>query len=104
MYMMQPPTPSPSPFSIVREYLYNKTPNPINIILKQKIIINWGVCINCQLICHRIKKCSTNHNQANWFPYKLLIPEVGRGEKILRKNIATAKVPFSRNHMYDVLH
>lgn len=48
--------PSPSPFSIVREYLYNKTPNPINIILKQKNIINWGVCINCQLICHRIKK------------------------------------------------
>lgn len=41
------------------------------------------------------------------FPYKLLIPEVGRGEKRgenLSENIATAKVLFSRNHMYDVLH
>lgn len=36
------------------------------------------------------------------FPYKLLIPEVGRGEKRgenLSENIATAKVLFSRNHI-----
>lgn len=36
---MQTPPPTPS---IVREYLYNKTPCPVNIYLKQIIIINWG--------------------------------------------------------------
>lgn len=56
-YDIAPTHPGPPPLkSCVHEYLYNKTQCPVNSNLKQKIIINWGVCINCQLICHRIKK------------------------------------------------